>query len=106
MLATLDCTPASRRLFLRHVRYQRHLRSTRKYTVAAFQPLPPLTPVQAEEDAARRLNVGRVLPSAALSGTNSRAKHTELIGKPFLRQKVEAACMSLLLAYLTCAHLG
>lgn len=55
--------------------------------------------MQAEEDAARRLNVGRVLPSAALSGTNSRAKHTELIGKPFLRQKVEAACMSLRLAF-------
>ncbi|OXG09961.1 hypothetical protein C366_06892 [Cryptococcus neoformans Tu401-1] len=50
--------------------------------------------LRAEEDAARRLNVGRVLPSAALSGTNSRAKHTELIGKPFLRQKVEAASKS------------
>lgn len=64
---------------------------------------PPLTPLQAEEDAARRLNVGRVLPSAALSGTNSRAKHSELIGKPFLRQKVEAASMSLTLAFLTLA---
>ncbi|KIR71497.1 hypothetical protein I310_04804 [Cryptococcus deuterogattii CA1014] len=50
--------------------------------------------LRAEEDAARRLNVGRVLPSAALSGTNSRAKHSELIGKPFLRQKVEAASKS------------
>ncbi|WVO17952.1 hypothetical protein L204_105650 [Cryptococcus depauperatus] len=45
--------------------------------------------LRAEEDAARRLNVGRVQPSAALSGVNSRAKHSELIGKPYLRQKVE-----------------
>ncbi|WVQ73865.1 hypothetical protein IAR50_003446 [Cryptococcus sp. DSM 104548] len=44
--------------------------------------------LRAEEDAARRLNVGRVLPTSG-SASTSRAKVSEIVGRPFLRQKVE-----------------
>ncbi|ODN80787.1 hypothetical protein L202_02938 [Cryptococcus amylolentus CBS 6039] len=45
--------------------------------------------LRAEEDAARRLNVGRVLPTAG-SASTSRAKVSEIVGRAFLRQKADA----------------
>ncbi|KAK8861334.1 hypothetical protein IAR55_002153 [Kwoniella newhampshirensis] len=46
---------------------------------------------RAEEDAARRLNVGRSINvNPSITGANSRAKRTDLIGKNALKAKVEA----------------
>ncbi|KAK6906933.1 hypothetical protein I204_00261 [Kwoniella mangroviensis CBS 8886] len=47
--------------------------------------------LRAEEDAARRLNVGKSINvSSSISGLNSRAKRTDLIGKVALKEKVDA----------------
>ncbi|WWC59982.1 uncharacterized protein I303_102545 [Kwoniella dejecticola CBS 10117] len=47
--------------------------------------------LRAEEDAARRLNVGKAITSnSSITGLNSRAKKTDLIGKTALKEKVDA----------------
>ncbi|WWC68989.1 uncharacterized protein I206_102925 [Kwoniella pini CBS 10737] len=47
--------------------------------------------LRAEEDAARRLNVGKAInTNSFITGLNSRAKRTDLIGKPALKEKVDA----------------
>ncbi|WRT65441.1 uncharacterized protein IL334_002384 [Kwoniella shivajii] len=47
--------------------------------------------LRAEEDAARRLNVGKAVTSnSSYAGLKSRAKKTDLIGKSALKEKVEA----------------
>ncbi|WWD16764.1 hypothetical protein CI109_101196 [Kwoniella shandongensis] len=46
---------------------------------------------RAEEDAARRMNVGKLVNlNPSITGANSRGKKTDLIGKTALREKVEA----------------